>query len=116
MKKYALAIDVLFLLVFVGIGRSAHRHGVTLAGMASTTWPFAVGLLVGWLVVRRSHREAWTPISGLVIVLATVTLGMLLRVVSGQGTALAFVVVALTFLSLFLVGWRWVAGMWSRRR
>ena len=38
--------------------------------------------------------------------LCTVTLGMILRVVSGQGTAAAFIVVALAFLGLFLLGWR----------
>nr|WP_279472852.1 DUF3054 family protein [Actinomadura darangshiensis] len=36
-------------------------------------------------------------------------LGMVLRVVSGQGTAFAFVVVASVFLGLTLLGWRGVA-------
>jgi hypothetical protein len=31
---------------------------------------------------------------------------MTLRVVAGQGTALAFIAVALAFLGLFLLGWR----------
>ena len=31
---------------------------------------------------------------------------MVFRVVSGQGTAAAFIVVALAFLGLFLLGWR----------
>jgi hypothetical protein len=116
MKKFALALDVLFLLLFVGIGRSAHQQGITVAGMASTIWPFAVGLLVGWLLVWRLRRAEMAPVSGLVIVLATVAVGMTLRVVSGQGTAFAFVVVALVFLSLFLVGWRTAAAFIAHRR
>jgi hypothetical protein len=36
------------------------------------------------------------------------------RVVSGQGTAAAFIGVALAFLGLFLLGWRLVAGVWVR--
>jgi hypothetical protein len=116
MKKFALALDVMFLLLFVGIGRSAHQHGITVAGMASTTWPFAAGLLVGWLLVWRLRRAQTAPVNGFVIVLATVALGMTLRVVSGQGTAFAFVVVALAFLSLFLVGWRTAAVFIARRR
>ncbi|MDH2903746.1 MAG: DUF3054 domain-containing protein [Actinomycetota bacterium] len=115
MKKYALGIDVLLLLFFVGVGRNAHQHGITLAGMVSTTWPFAVGLLGGWLTVTRARRAPTTPMSGIVIVLVTVALGMVLRVVSGQGTAFAFVIVALVFLSLFLVGWRAAAALISRR-
>jgi Protein of unknown function (DUF3054) len=42
---------------------------------------------------------------------------MVLRVVSGQGTALAFIIVALAFLGLFLLGWRlcWrLAARWLR--
>ena len=39
---------------------------------------------------------------------------MLLRVVSGQGTAVAFIAVALIFLGVTMLGWRlvaqWVAG------
>jgi hypothetical protein len=34
---------------------------------------------------------------------------MALRVVSGQGTAAAFIFVALAFLGLFILGWRVVA-------
>jgi hypothetical protein len=36
-------------------------------------------------------------------------------VVSGQGTAAAFIVVALAFLGLFLLGWRLLAGRLARR-
>ena len=43
--------------------------------------------------------------------LGAVALGMVLRVVSGQGTAFAFIVVALAFLGLFLLGWRMLAGL-----
>ncbi len=116
MKKYALAIDALFILLFVGIGRSSHRDGITVSGMATTTWPFATGLLVGWFFARRTRRDATTPQGGLLIVIVTVALGMALRVVAGQGTAVAFVVVALAFLSLFLVGWRSALALVARRR
>ncbi len=116
MKKYALAIDALFILLFVGIGRSAHQDGITVSGMATTTWPFATGLLVGWFFMWRTRRDATTPLGGLLIVIATVALGMVLRVVAGQGTAIAFVVVALAFLSLFLVGWRSALALVAHRR
>ena len=48
--------------------------------------------------------------------LGAVALGMLFRVVSGQGTAVAFIVVALAFLGVFLLGWRWVRLAVLRRR
>ena len=43
--------------------------------------------------------------------LSTVVVGMVLRVVSGQGTAVAFVVVALAFLGMELLGWRVLSRM-----
>jgi hypothetical protein len=42
--------------------------------------------------------------------LATVAGGQVLRVVSGQGTELAFIAVSAAFLGLFLLGWRVVAA------
>jgi FtsH-binding integral membrane protein len=53
---------------------------------------------------------------GIAVWLCTVALGMVLRVVSGQGTALAFIVVALVFLGLFLLGWRLLARLAVARR
>jgi hypothetical protein len=41
--------------------------------------------------------------------LACVVLGMVLRVVSGQGTAVPFVGVALAFLGAAMLGWRVLA-------
>jgi hypothetical protein len=41
---------------------------------------------------------------------------MLLRVVSAQGVALAFVIVATVTLALFLVGWRALAAGFRRIR
>jgi hypothetical protein len=36
-------------------------------------------------------------------------------VLAGQGTALAFIVVSLLFLGLFLLGWRLIAQLAARR-
>jgi hypothetical protein len=41
---------------------------------------------------------------------------MVLRVIAGQGTAFAFVLVALVFLGLFLVGWRLAVRLLTRFR
>jgi len=106
MKKSAYLIDLISVLVFVTIGRHTHKDGNTVSGTFTTLWPFAVGLLIGWLLVSRTHRIATTKTSGLIIALSAVLVGMILRVISGQGIALAFVIVATAFLSFCLVGWR----------
>lgn len=116
MKRYGVLLDFIFLLIFVGIGRSTHHDGATIAGFANTLWPFATGLLAGLVLTRWIRRNSLTPASGLLIVVTTIALGMALRVVSGQGTALSFIIVATVFLSIFLVGWRFVLSLFSRRR
>ncbi len=114
MRRLAPLIDVVCVVAFVGIGRVAHDHGISLAGMASTTWPFGLGLLAGWALVARLHRALLRPLSGEIVVMTTVALGMVLRVIAGQGTAPAFIVVAWAFLTLFIVGWRLCAQRFAR--
>jgi hypothetical protein len=101
-------LDVVAVLVFVGIGRSVHTDGVTAAGMASTSWPFLTGAAVGWLVGRAWRRPTSLVPAAVCVWLGCVTLGMALRVVSGQGTAVAFIAVALGFLGAEMLGWRLV--------
>jgi hypothetical protein len=94
------------------IGRASHTKGESVAGVASTAWPFLAGLAGGWLATAGlAGQRAWRqPFrlwpAGVGAWLGAVVLGMAFRVVSGQGTAPAFVGVALAFLGLFLLGWR----------
>jgi predicted lipid-binding transport protein (Tim44 family) len=88
--------------------------------VVGTAWPFLAGLAVGWLAARAWRRPAAILPSGAGAWLGAVAVGMLLRVLAGQGTAFAFILVALVFLGLFLVGWRlaarWARALASRRR
>jgi hypothetical protein len=101
-------------LVFVVIGRANHHDGESVPGVASTAWPFLAGLAVGWLAGRVWRRPGAVAPSGVAAWLGTVAVGMVLRVVAGQGTAVAFIIVALCFLGLFLLGWRLLARLFSR--
>jgi hypothetical protein len=101
--------DLVAVLVFVGIGRSVHAHGLSIGGMASTAWPFLAGLVVAWATLALAHRPAVSLGGGAVVCVVTVAVGMALRVVSGQGTAVAFVLVALGFLGATMGGWRLLA-------
>jgi FtsH-binding integral membrane protein len=111
----AALLDLCCVLAFVIIGRASHDHGEPLAGVASTAWPFLAGLAGGWLAARAWRRPASLIPAGVSAWLGTVFAGMVLRVVSGQGTAAAFVVVALVFLGLFLLGWRLLLVRWFCR-
>lgn len=116
------ALDGLGVVVFVVIGRASHHHGETAQGVASTLWPFGVGAVAGWAVLaaRASARRdaAARPaslMSGVTVCVSTVALGMVLRVVAGQGTAPAFIVVATAFLGAVMVGWRAVVAKGAGR-
>jgi hypothetical protein len=114
--RLAAVLDCCCVLAFVIIGQASHARGESLAGIALTAWPFLAGLVVGWLAARGWRRPLGLVPTGVGAWLGAVVLGMVLRVVAGQGTAAAFVFVALGFLGLFLLGWRLVALAVLRRR
>ena len=110
----AVAVDAILVVAFVLIGRASHSEGPL--GTLVTLWPFLVGLAVGWLGARAwrtPFRVRWT---GITVWAATVIVGLLLRVVSGQGVQPGFVIVTTVVLAIFLLGWRGIALLVLRRR
>ena len=102
--------DVVLILMFAAIGRDAHQRGDVVSGVFSTAWPFLVGAALTWLALRvwREPLAPWP--AGVGVWLGTVTVGMLLRAVTGQTVVLPFVVVALLSLGLLLLGYRLLAA------
>jgi hypothetical protein len=107
-----MAIDVAGVLLFTGIGRAVHTGGLSFAGLVSTAWPFLTGLAVGYAILTARRLAVTSLAGGLLLWISTVTLGMVLRVVSDQGIAFAFVLVALGFLGLTVLGWRAFLAGW----
>lgn len=114
----AILIDLVLVIVFCVLGRLSHAEGIfsDLPGLLNTTWPFVVALLVAHavLLLRRMNTDRLAP--GVAIWVITVVGGLLLRTLSGQGTALPFVIVATLTLALFLLGWRAVLALVRRVR
>jgi Protein of unknown function (DUF3054) len=111
----ALLADVVCVLVFCAIGRRSHAEGITVAGVAETAWPFLSGAAVGWLIARGWQRPTALAPTGVAVWLSTVVIGMLLRKLTSQGTALSFVVVASLSTAVLLLGWRLGAKVLARR-
>ena len=101
----AIAVDVICILVFAIVGRSSHQEATDLLGVAHTAWPFLVGCLVGTLL-GRTWRHPLSLRSGVAVWLGTVVVGMSLRLLTGAGVSLSFVIVASCVLALLLLGWR----------
>jgi Protein of unknown function (DUF3054) len=108
--------DLLVIVVFVAVGRRSHHEDAGTAGFFRVLWPFAVGLVVGWLatglyrapMVFRRAVAAW---------LITVAVGVVLRiVVQGHDFAPTFIVIASVFIGGCMLGWRGVVTTVSRRR
>jgi len=121
-KKYApfLLIDAILVIIFCAIGRRTHEEANALAGLAKTSWPFLTGLVIGWAATFALYRDKFNAVllvpTGVVVWLGAVVIGMILRVLSGQGTQFSFIVVATLVLGAFLLGWRALAPLVSKIR
>lgn len=115
-----LAADLLVVGVFALLGRVSHAEGNLVAGTVATAAPFVVGLLAGWLRApcagMPTTAHARTVRFGWWLLAWTVVGGMVLRWLTGEGVAPAFVAVATGVLALGLVGRRMLIGWWRRAR
>ncbi|OAK53078.1 DUF3054 domain-containing protein [Rhodococcus sp. Eu-32] len=111
----AAVVDLVLVLVFCAIGRRSHDEANVMAGLFHTAWPFVVGAVIGWIATVTLYRDKFDAFlilpTGILVWVSTVLFGMILRVVSGQGTAFSFIVVASTVLAVFLLGWRALAKL-----
>jgi hypothetical protein len=107
----AFVLDVVFVIVFAAVGRASHDEANPVLGALRTAWPFLVGTVLGWAVVR-VMRKGW-PVDvgpGITVWFATLVVGMVLRRLTEAGTAPSFVAVAALVLAALLVGWRALAA------
>ena len=109
--------DVLFVVLFVALGRKSHDEGGNVVtGTLKVAAPFLIALAVGWLAAR-AWKAPTSPTTGMVIWVITLVGGMVLRhFVFDRGTALPFIIVAACFTLLFLVGWRFLWEWLAARR
>jgi hypothetical protein len=124
--RAAVAIDVTVVVLFAVIGRRSHDDGQDTTLLTSqavespignvirVAAPFLIALAAGWIVARAWRR----PIdlgAGRTIWIVTIALGMVLRrTLFDRGTAFSFVMVASVFTGVLLLGWRLVAGRFTR--
>lgn len=115
------AIDAICVVVFVALGRGAHDEGGAIGGTVRVAAPFLLGLLAAWVALHWLHRRPrWNPEgwrAGILVWSSTLVIGMTARhTLFDRGTAVSFIIVAASFLGLFLVGWRLLAAGAARRR
>ena len=112
-----LALDTVLVVLFAAIGRRNHAETGALTAILTTAWPFLAGMAAGWLISLFILRRVPLRVrAGVTVVIATVALGMVIRGVTGQGTAFSFIVVATLFLGAAMLGWRWASRLTASRR
>lgn len=94
-------------LAFTLGGADAHERDLTDLGRIA--WPFAAALALVWLVpaVHRAPLRLWP--AGVLVWVGTTALGLVLRALTGGGTAWTFVAVSAGLFAAGLLGWRLVA-------
>ena len=106
----AAVLDLLMVVLFAAIGRRSHEEATALSGLVHTAWPFVVGAAIGWVVTFALYRNKFDAFlivpTGIVVWVMTVAVGMVLRALTGQGTAGSFIIVATISTAVLLLGWR----------
>ena len=103
--------DVACVLALASGGLATHSADEGMARLLVVAWPFAAGTALGWLVTRawRGPWRLWP--TGVVVWACAWALGVLLRVLTGQGVAPAFQLVSFGFLAVTMLGWRGVVAL-----
>ena len=116
MRATSLALDVVVVLAFAVAGRVNHAEGLSVLGVGDTAWPFLAAMLMGWVLARLLGLALRSLRAGLIIWLASVAGGMVLRLLTGDGAAWSFVLVATGVLGAGLLGWRAVIALVATAR
>jgi Protein of unknown function (DUF3054) len=104
-------------LVFAIAGKTSHETSKSDWVVLAIVSPYALSVALahtGLLMGGRQTRRIWPE--GLVVLSVTYVFGMLLRVMSGRGIAAGFLVVAVLFLALTMLGWRTILRLTTSRR
>jgi hypothetical protein len=114
MRKWFWVLDLLVVVSFVVIGRDAHGFTNDWGATLEVALPFLLALSAG-IGITMAFMDPTSWIGGLVIAAVTVVGGLALRkYVFDDGTATTFVLLTAGWMTAWMVGWRFVAGLITR--
>lgn len=116
-KPTAIALDLVAIAAFALFARMAHQSDdmpLNLAGWASTVWPFALGVVLGWVIVLAGSRKDGDR--GVLVWLVTVITGLVIWGIRNQALPhWSFVIVASVMSALLMLGWRGLAKLFGKK-
>jgi hypothetical protein len=110
----AFAVDAALLLLFAVLGRRTHDEEGAVSGTLLVAAPFLAGWALG-AIASRLPLEPLSPRRAALAWAIALPVGFALRAATGRGLAAGFLVVALVFTAVTLLGWR-AAAVAARRR
>ena len=114
MRRLLILLDFGAVMLFVAIGRDTHDEASTWSGLLETAAPFLLALAGAWPVAR-VWRHPESAVTGGLVAVITVSLGMVFRnLLFDKGTDPAFVVIASLFLGGTIIGWRLIAARFGQ--
>ena len=114
-RSLAIVLDLALVVLFATLGRASHAEVLDLGGISRTALPFVAGTLIAWIALTLRKSSGSSLSAGAFVWALTLIGGMLFRVLLGDGTAVAFIIVAAVTLALFLLGWRLILWLVQRR-
>lgn len=109
-------IDIALIVAFAVAGRASHQESLDLDGITRTAAPFVGAALLFWIFSILTNRAMPKLKEGVAIWATVLVMGMLFRIMVGDGVQIAFILVAAATLALFLIGWRAVWWLATRER
>lgn len=116
-----LVADLVAVFAFATFARLAHRGdglALSLEGVLSTYWPFAIGVVVAFIVLVAAKWDgAKVRPAGVTAWVVTVVIGLIIWGVRNSAFPhWSFILVASIMSALLMLGWRAVAGAVVKRR
>lgn len=114
-----LALDLLAIAIFGLLARAAHQTPdmpFNFLGWLNTTWPFALGVLLAYALLRVPSLRRAVP-AAVVVWLTTVIVGLGIWGIRHQAFPhWSFIIVASSISALLLFGWRGIAKLMRRAK
>lgn len=107
--------DAVAILLFAFIGGRAHGTDPSFWHILEVAWPFLVGAVIGWGLVRAWRDPLNLSHTASVVWAFTLVGGFVLRALTLHGVAFGFVVITSSVLAIFLFGWRAIVRAVVRR-
>lgn len=114
-KGAALLADIVAIALFALLARVAHQSEdmpLSFTGWLSTLWPFALGVLLAWVVLAALKREGIASYpDGLIVWVITVVTGLVIWAIRNSAMPhWSFILVASVTSAILMFGWRLVAA------